>query len=172
MMHSKTLRGAVCVAALFAGGAAHADVTAAEVWENIKTQMEVYGEDGLSVGSESASGGTVSVSDIALTFADDEVTMVAEIGDMTFEEQGDGTVLVTMEESYPMVLTGADGVVITIDVTQSNMSLVVSGEPDAMNYAVTADSYGIAFRDAVDGDRSSRRKASRRESQRSTKSFL
>ena len=152
MMHSTTLRGAVCVAALFAGGTAHADVTAAEVWENIKTQMEIYGEDGLTVGSEASAGGTVNVSDITLTFSDDDVTMVTEVGDMSFVEQGDGTVLVTMDESYPMVITGADGVVITIDVTQTNLALVVSGEPDAMNYAVTADSYGIAFRDAVDGD--------------------
>ena len=152
MKHSTTLRGAVCVAALFAGGAAQADVTAAEVWENLKTQMEVYGEDGLTIGSEQTTGGTVTVTDVAITFADEDVTVVTEIGDMTFAEQGDGTVLVTMEETYPMIFTGEAGVVVTLDVIQSNMALVVSGDPDAMNYAVTADSYGIAFRNAVDGD--------------------
>ena len=150
-MHSTKLRGAVCVAALFAGGAAQADVTAVEVWENLKTQMEVYGEDGLTVGSEDISGGTVAVSDIAITFSDDEVTVVTEVGDMTLTEKGDGTVLVTMEETYPMIITGEDGVVVTIDIMQNNMALIVSGDPDAMNYAITADSYGIAFRDAVDG---------------------
>ncbi len=152
MKHSTTLRGAVCVAALFAGGAAQADVTAAEVWENLKTQMEVYGEDGLTIGSEQTTGGTVTITDVAITFADEDVTVVTEIGDMSFAEQGDGTVLVTMEETYPMIFTGKAGVVVTLDVIQSNMALVVSGDPDAMNYAVSADSYGIAFRDAVDGD--------------------
>ena len=151
MVNNTTLKCAVCTAALLAGGAAHADVTAADVWENFKSQMELYGEDGLSIGAEVDAGGTLTVSDIALTFADEEVTMVAEIGDMTFAEQGDGTVLVTMADSYPMVITGEDGVVITVDVTQSNLALVVSGDPEALNYAVTADSYGIAFRDAVDG---------------------
>ncbi|WP_333713858.1 DUF2125 domain-containing protein [Yoonia sp.] len=152
MRHSTPLRNAVCVAALFAGGAAQADVTALEVWESVKSQMEIYGEDGLNIGSEEVSGGTVTVSDIALTFSDDEITAVTEIGDMIFTEQGDGTVLVTMAESYPIVITGDDGVVITIDVTQSNFALVVSGDPARMNYAFTADSYGIDFRDLVDGD--------------------
>ncbi len=151
MVHSTTLRGAVCVAALFAGGSAHADVTAAEVWENIKTQMDGYGEQGLTIGAEEISGGTVAVSDIAISFSDDEISWVMDVGDMTLTEQGDGSVSVAMEESFPIVITGADGVVVTIDITQENLSLIVSGEPDAMNYAVTADSYGIAFRDAVDG---------------------
>jgi hypothetical protein len=152
MRHSTPLRSAVCVAALVAGGAAHADVTAAEVWESVKSQMEVYGEDGLNIGSEEVSGGTVTVNDIVLTFSDDEITAVTEIGDMVFTEQGDGTVLVTMAESYPIVITGDDGVVVTIDVTQSNLALVVSGDPERMSYAITADSYRIDFRDLVDGD--------------------
>ena len=151
MVHSTTLRGAVCVAALFAGGSAHADVTAAEVWENIKTQMEGYGEQGLTIGAEEISGGTVAVSDIAISFSDDEISWVMDVGDMTLTEQGDGTVSVTMEESFPIVISGADGVVVTIDITQENLSLIVGGEPEAMNYTIAADSYGIAFREAVDG---------------------
>ncbi|SFS20153.1 DUF2125 domain-containing protein [Yoonia litorea] len=151
MAHSKTLKSAVCIAALFAGNAAAADVTAAEVWQNLKSQFEVYGEDGLSIGAEETSSGTVTVRDIAVTFADEEVSVTAEVGDMFFNEQADGTVRVTMEETYPMVITGDDGVVITLDVVQNNFVLVVSGTTDAMNYAVSADTYGIAFRDAIDG---------------------
>lgn len=152
MVNSKSLRGAVCIAALMSGGMAHADVTAAEVWENLKSQMDVYGEDGLTIGAEETSSGTVTVRDIVLEFSDDEMTMVAEIGDMFFNEQSDGTVRVTMDESYPMTMTGVDGVVITLDVLQNGLELIVSGEPEALNYAVTASRIGVAFRDAVDGD--------------------
>ena len=152
MKHSTTLRGAVCIAALFAGGAAQADVTAAEVWENFKAQIDIYGEDGLSIGSEEISGGSVNITDAKITFSDDVVSSVIDFGDMSFVEQGDGTVLVTMAESFPMIFTGEDGLVVTIDVLQDNFSLIVSGDPDAMNFAFTADSYGIAFRDAVNGD--------------------
>lgn len=152
MVYSKTLRGAVCVAAIFAGASAQAEVTAEQVWNSFKTQLEVYGEDGLNIGAEDISGGEVSVNDISLTFADDEVTIITQIGDLDLVERGDGTVLVTMQESYPIIITGEDGVVVTLDVTQRDLELVVSGDPEAMNYAFTAESYGVAFRDAVDGD--------------------
>lgn len=151
-MNSGTLRGAVCIAAIFAGNASFADVSASEVWESWKSQMELYGEDGLSIGAEETSGDTLTVSDIVLTFSDEMTSVATEIGDITFTEQGDGTVRVTMAESYPLVITGDDGVVVTVDVTQTNMDLVVSGTPEAMNYEISADSYGVAFRDAVDGD--------------------
>ena len=152
MADRRMLRSAVCIAALMGAGTAQADVTAAQVWEDWKEQMALYGEDSLSIGAEEASSGSVTVRDLAITFSDDEVDVVTEVGDIVFAEQGDGTVLVTMEESYPIVVTGADGAVITIDVTQSNLEMVVSGDPDAMSYAVSADSYGVAFRDIKDGD--------------------
>ena len=151
MRYSTALRGAVSVTAILAASAAHADVTAQQVWDDWKSQMEIYGEDGLSIGSEAMSGDTLTVSDIVLTFEDDEVEVVSQIGDLTFVEQGDGSVRVTMDESYPIVITGEDGVVITIDVSQSGLEMIASGDPEAMNYDFTADSYSIAFRDAVDG---------------------
>ncbi|MEJ6403168.1 DUF2125 domain-containing protein [Yoonia sp. 2307UL14-13] len=152
MTYSTPLRSAVCIAALFVGGTAQADVTAAQVWDHWKTQMGLYGEDGISIGSEEVDGDTLTVSDLKATIDDGDIKVEASMGDLVFTEQGDGTVSVTMAESYPVILTNPDGGVITLDVTQSGMSMIVSGDPDAMNYEVSADSYGIAFRDMVDGD--------------------
>ena len=152
MTYKIGMRGAVCVAALMAGGVAHADVTAEQVWSDWKSQMSLYGEDSVSIGAEETSSGTVTVRDVTMSFSDPEVTVETALGDISFNEQSDGTVRVTMDESYPITITGEDGVVINVMVTQSNLEMIVSGDPDAMNYALTADQYKIALVDVVDAD--------------------
>ena len=152
MTYSTGKRGAVCLAALIAGSMANAEVTAAQVWEDWKEQLALYGEDNLTIGAEETSSGTVTVRGLNLRMSDDEVTVDAKIGTISFNEQSDGTVRVTMDDSYPIVMTGADGVVVTINVSQQNMEMIVSGDPDAMDYEITADQYRIALQDVVDGD--------------------
>lgn len=152
MTYPTGMRSAVCLAALIAGSAAQADVTAAQVWEDWKSQLALYGEDNLTIGAEETSSGTVTVRGLGLRAADDEMTTQVSMGTIVFNEQSDGTVRVTMDESYPVVITGEDGVVITLTVSQQDMEMIVSGDPDAMNYAITADQYKIALQDVVDGD--------------------
>ena len=152
MTYSTGMRSAVCFAALIAGSAANAEVTAAQVWEDWKSQLALYGEDNLTVGTEETSSGVLTVRGLALRASDDEVTAEVTIDAITFNEQSDGTVRVTMDDSYPVVVTGDDGVVITIMVSQQNMEMIVGGEPDALNYDITADQYKIALQDVVDAD--------------------
>ncbi len=152
MTYTTGMRSAVCLAALIAGSAAQADVTAAQVWEDWKAQLALYGEDNLTIGAEETSSGVLTVRDLGLRASDDEVTAQVTIDAITFNEQSDGSVRVTMDESYPVVVTGEDGVVITIMVSQQNMEMIVSGDPDALDYDITADQYKIALQDVVDGD--------------------
>lgn len=151
MAFLKTAKGIASVAALFAGSAAQADVTATEIWENWKSQLTLYGDENIVIGAEETSGGTVTVRDLVITMSDDDVDVVSSIGDIVFSEQSDGTVRITMDETFPIIITGADGVVVTIDVTQRNLELIASGTADETSYAMSADTYGVAFRDAVDG---------------------
>jgi len=51
MTYFKALKATVCMAALLSGSAAVADVTASEVWEDWKSQFDIYGENGVSIGS-------------------------------------------------------------------------------------------------------------------------
>ncbi|EBA11253.1 hypothetical protein RCCS2_10790 [Roseobacter sp. CCS2] len=146
------MRSAVCLAALIAGSAANADVTAAQVWEDWKAQLALYGEDSLTIGAEETSSGVLTVRDLAVRASDDDVTAEVTIDTITFNEQSDGTVRVTMDDSYPVVVTGDDGVVVTVIVSQQNMEMIVGGDPDAMDYDITADQYLIALQDVVDGD--------------------
>lgn len=152
MTYSTGMRSAVCLAALIAGSAAQAEVTAAQVWEDWKAQLALYGDDNLTIGAEETSSGVLTVRDLGLRVSDDDVTAEVMIEAITFNEQSDGSVRVTMDDSYPVVVTGDDGVVITLVVSQQNMEMVVSGEPDAMDYDITAAQYKIALQDVVDAD--------------------
>lgn len=146
------LRGAVSAAALLTAPAAFADVTAEQVWENWKANLALYGEAGVTIGDEAVSGGTVTISDLSLQMLDENASVTADIGTIIFEDQGDGTVAVTMQDSYPIVIDDPDeGVVVTLAVSQENMAIVVSGEPEAMNYDVSADTYEISVTD-IAGD--------------------
>lgn len=143
---------AVCAAAIVAAGAAQADVTAADVWADWQAQMLVDSNSDLTVGSENMAGGVLTVSDIVFSQDDGTVATEMQMGDLVFEERGDGTVSITMDESYPLVVTTEDDVIVTVDVTQIGVDLIVSGDPDTMRYDLTADSYGFALRDVVSGD--------------------
>lgn len=145
-MRTAFLRTAVSTAALLSAPAAFADVTAEQVWENWKENLALYGEDGVSVGSETVGSGTVSVTDLTLTLDDDESIIVSNLGALEFTENGDGTVTVTMHDSYPITIEEAgDNTLVELVVNQAGLAITVSGEPDAMNYDVAADSYEIAL---------------------------
>ncbi len=143
-MNFPKLKVSVCAAAILTAGAAHADVTASQVWAEWQEMMAIYGDDSLTYNAGPESGGDLTVEDITLTIdAEDDVNVVAEVGTLVFDGQDDGTVLITMEDSYPMVITGADGESVTLTITQSNMKIVASGEPDEISYVVSADRYGV-----------------------------
>jgi hypothetical protein len=152
MTFRTTLRGAVCLAALLTANTALAEVTARQVWDDWKAQLSVYGPNSLSVGAEDMAGDTLTVRDVALTMTEDDVTIRATIGDVSFTEQGNGSVRVTMQDSFPIVLTDRQGMTATVLVTQTGLEMTVSGTSDAIDYAVSANSYRIALDSVVDGD--------------------
>lgn len=148
------LRVGTSVAAIMVSGAANADVTAAQVWDNWHKNFAVYGDDGLSFDAEETSGDTLTVKNVALNFAEDGTTVSADIGDIVFVENGDGTVSVTMGSSYPITVT-ENGTDIEILVSQTGLVIVASGTPEAMNYQFNADQYVIElpeFSDAGNPD--------------------
>jgi len=139
------IRGAVCAAAIISAGAVSADVTAADVWTNWQESLAIYGQDGLTVGSEVMAGDTLTVSGIVMSMKDDVSDVTMTLGDLAFTENGDGTVSIAMAPSYPIQVNAQDGSVIKMSVTQSGMTLTASGTPSAMSYDITADQYGISI---------------------------
>jgi hypothetical protein len=149
MTYLNWTRTAVCTAALMTGTTALADVTAQDVWDQWKDSMMMMGDGAVNIGSESYENGILTVSGVSLDFSDDMSTFSAEIGDLVFEEQGDGTVSILMADSYPISIS-SDEETVNLTVMQSGVDLVAGGTPDAMTYDLTADQYAIVL-DSIQG---------------------
>ena len=146
------LRSATCIAAVLSASTAMADVTAAQVWADWQQNLSIYGEDGLTIGSEVMTGDTLIVSDIVLTFSDSTSNVTATMGDIAFSENADGTVSVAMAPSYDMVIAGNAGDTVNMQITQSGLDMVVSGTPAQMTYRISADQYGVIIDQITDTD--------------------
>jgi len=150
----KIIRHSVIIAAVLCGTTATADVTAQQVWDNWTDQMAVYGQ-GFSTGDETMSGDTLTISDVKIEMSDDEAAVVAAIGDIALTENGDGTVTITVPDTYPITIDikpeYGDPSTVNMSVTQDGMVLNVSGNPDAMTYEISADSYAMSV-DSLEGD--------------------
>lgn len=149
MTYLKWTGTAVCTAALMTGTTALADVTAQDVWDQWQDSMSTMGDGAVSVSSESYENGILTVSDVSLDFSDDMSTVTVDMGDLVFEEQGDGTVSIAMADSYPVSIT-SDEETVNLTVVQSGVDLIAGGTPDAMSYDLTADQYAIIL-DSIEG---------------------
>lgn len=155
MIVFKGARSAVCLAAILAGSTAFAEVTAQQVWDNWKDQLDLYGEGGVTIGSETMSGSTLTVSDLSIQMSDPEANITATLDEIQLSEMGDGTVSITMSDTYPMTVTftptSGDPTTLNIVARNEGMSVIVSGTPDVMEYALNAPSYVIAL-EGIAGD--------------------
>lgn len=158
MKKTIALRSAVCVSALLTSTAAFADVTAEEVWADWQKSMALYGSDGLTVGETVTDGNTLTVRALTMSFSDEFSTISSDLGPLVFTENGDGSVSVTTPDSYTMVVDLEDDVSLDLVISQQDAVITVTGEPGAMNYDFSADSYTIEVAeirgdtDGVEGD--------------------
>lgn len=137
------------------GNTAFADVTGADVWNNWKAMAQGTGQT-FTPGSEVQSGDTLTISDLQIGMDTPEMTVSGSIGDITFVDQADGSVIMTMSPSYTMTITSADGaddVEAVITVAQPDISMVASGGDGAVTYDFTAPSISMSVTSLViDGD--------------------
>ena len=145
MTIATNMRNTICVAALFAGTAAQADVTAMDVWNDWQAQIARDSDATLTVGAEEVSSGVVTIRDMVLQTTQDDQAVTVTIEALTFNEISGGNVRVTMDDTIPVVITGVDDLSVTLAVSNQNLDWVISGDPDAMGYAITADQYTIAL---------------------------
>lgn len=135
--------GSAAIVGLITGSAAWADVTAKQVWDNWKSTAEAAGQS-VSAGSENESGGTLSLKDVKVVSTTPDGKVSGTIANVTFAEQGDGTVKMTMSPDYPVDfdMTPKDGkpVVGKVMLHQEGLSVIVSGSDGDMTYALDAPS--------------------------------
>lgn len=152
MKHWK-LAGSTAALALFSGAAA-AQVTPEEVWQNWQDMSASYGQT-LTSDSAARDGDALVVTNLAMASSQDGTTIKSVIPEVRFTDTGDGTVEITMTDSYAMTIDTAAGVGTTassaeITIAQPGMSVIASGTPEATDYAFTAPDVKIVLT-KVDG---------------------
>ena len=147
-------RPAVSATALLVGlaaGPALADVTAQQVWDDWKAQMAVYGETGITVGSESYENGVLTVTDLGFNVVEEDgSTATGTLAEIVMTENGDGTVTLTTSEEWPITITapadaeaGTEASEVALAIRHTGLAMTVSGESGAMTYDLSAGRYAI-----------------------------
>lgn len=139
---------ATLTALLLSSTAVRAEITAEEVWTGIEAY---YADTGYAVTAESKEkqGDTLVVSGMSLSNEMPEVTATISFGEMRLKELGDGRVELTVAETIPMTVvtrpaTG-EAVETVITMTQSGLSVIVSGSAADTTYDFTAPEMAMAM---------------------------
>jgi hypothetical protein len=147
MVHWKSLGRATAIAALLGGTAAHAQVTAEDVW---KGWTDYYGSMGAKVttGSEAKEGDTLVIKDAAFTGQPQaDSTFSITMAEVRLKELGDGTVEMTFSNEVPITTKSKspDGKVadMVMKMTHTDLKMHVSGTPADMAYDFTAPAMGV-----------------------------
>ncbi|MDF1802546.1 DUF2125 domain-containing protein [Thalassovita sp.] len=142
MKHWTTLKTSAAMALCMTGSAAFADVSAQDVWGAWKDQMTQMGY--AIKADESMSGGALVLSNIGMhiDMPDNAGTLDVTLGQITFQENGDGTVQVILPADMPVMLhvEPKDEEVVDATVSYSNqgLAMIVSGTPDNLTYNLSA----------------------------------
>lgn len=149
-MYTKMAAGAASICTvLMTTTALYADVTPAQVWEAMQKQVAATGAT-LTPGSVDASGDTLTVRNLVIanksevTIADVTQSAITSmtVPALVFEDMGEGTVKLTAEGDIlgKSQSTASEGPATEADIVirKSDAMALISGTPDAMNYAVTA----------------------------------
>lgn len=156
MRVSETALGA-SLAALLAASPALADVTPAEVWDNLNGYLTDFGYDVSATTSQDGDTLTVSDATVTIPIADPGGSSVIRLGDIVLTDQGDGSVRVGFAEVVPIEVTVApqddEPVELALDYRQDGLEILVSGTPEEMTYEASGNSISAELTSlVVDGE--------------------
>lgn len=130
---------------------AHADVTSQQIWDDWKSYMSAFGYT--VSGDESRSGDTLSIQDLSLAMDFPEGSADFTLGNVSFVDNGNGTVSMMFPETMPMRMRFAapEGpeVSATLEYALENFNMQASGDPSRIVYDYTADGMGLRVTDLV-----------------------
>jgi hypothetical protein len=129
--------------------AAMADLAPRQVWDDWKAYFTGLGYT--ITGAEQEADRALFLQDLTLTIAlpDSAGTVAAQLGDVQFQAQSDGSVAVVFPAEIPVrfAMVGTDGAQLrgTIVNRQTLFSLIVSGTPEKMAYSYSAAQVQMAL---------------------------
>ena len=149
------LAGSTAATALILGmSAAAADVTPEEIWQNWQDMTTSYGQ-AIKSTSVTRNGDTLQVEGAAISTDDGKGTATnVQMGTINFKDLGDGTVEVTLPDSYPISMKTpakdetSQPLDLAITLSQPGMKIIASGTAAETGYAISAPSMNIKITDA------------------------
>jgi hypothetical protein len=151
---SRALTSSTAIGLVMLASQASADVTPQEVWASWQAMSTSAGQE-LSVGDTVDSGDVVEVTDLAITYKDQMGGSAGVTFDkLVFTDNGDGTVTVTMPESYPIQMAfpkSDDGPgAIKLTVSQPGTVIVAGGSATDTSYQITAPTMTVTLDEVTD----------------------
>lgn len=149
----KTAASVAALSVLMTGSAAFADISAQAVWDDWKAYMTGFGYT--VEGNEAASGGALTVTDMAMSLdiPDEDATVSVTLPEMTFVENGDGTVAVQVPAVMPIKVVvdgpGDEDADIAVDYVTDGFSMVVSGDASDMLYTYSANEMRVELKSLI-----------------------
>ncbi len=149
MRNWKSFSCSLAFISLMGSTAAFADITAQQVWDD---WQGYFTDSGYQVSSnDTAYYGLVTVNDlvISIPLPDNGGVMNVTMGPIAFTETGDGSVSVLMGDNgnMPIAVSMGDNFSATLNYSNTDMSMIVSGSTDRMVYDFTAAEQVIALVD-------------------------
>ncbi|TNJ46283.1 DUF2125 domain-containing protein [Phaeobacter sp. B1627] len=153
-MSVSPLRGLGLVAPIFLlAQAAHADLSAEDVWSDWKAYLADVGYE--VTGAESRAGVALVVSDIQMSMTTDASRVSLDLGKIEFVENGDGTVNVLLPPQFPMAFNvsgNAEDASGTLLYSHDGSPMVVSGDTSRMEYVYNTAVASLRLEDLlIDG---------------------
>lgn len=148
-MTFRSLGGSTAFAALVST-AAFADVTPAQVWQDWQDLGASYGQT-LTPGAVDDQGDALVVTDLAIGYDQNDVKATGTIAELRFTAKGDGTVEITLSDSYPLSVTvppeqaGGDPTTISLLVEQPGLVITAAGDDSETSYDFAGPSVKIAL---------------------------
>jgi Uncharacterized protein conserved in bacteria (DUF2125) len=151
---TRSLTCSSAIALVFLATGASADVTPQEVWDSWQAMLTSSGQE-LTVGSTAEAGGVLDVTDVQVAYKDQlGGSAFVSFDKLSFKDNGDGTVTVTMPESYPVQMAfpaEADGPEsMKLTVSQPGMTVVAGGSATETSYDFSAPNVTIKLDEIVD----------------------
>jgi hypothetical protein len=145
--------GSSAIAFALSGTLASAEVTAEQVWADLKAYLESFGYT--VTADEQIAGDTITLGTLSLsmTMPEDSGSVTMSLDGMTFTETGDGSVSITLPERMPIAFTTItpnpegtpEEISGSIDYTHSGFEMLVSGDPETMVYDYGAEEMALAM---------------------------
>lgn len=151
---TRALTCSSALALVFLATSAAADVTPQEVWASWQEMMTSAGQE-LTVGNTADSGSAVEVTDVVVSFKDEMGGSASMTFDkLVFADNGDGTVTVTMPDSYPLKMAfpaqedGPGSLKLTI--SQPGAKVVAGGSATETSYDFSAPQMAMTLDEVTD----------------------